>query len=210
MAVLVLGRENSAMIIGIDIDNTITHTTEMIMHYARIFGEEQGINTTPDPHYYYLEDTLGWNQAEAHEFLSQYLGRIYREMRPKDGAVEVIRELKKQHQIILITSRNRRFPQIEEITAAWLAKNGLIYDRLILNTTGNMHHFSKLSACRENRVELMIEDHHELVEEISPFIPVMMFDYPYNRHLSSENIIRVNNWKQVHAWVANRQWGKVP
>jgi hypothetical protein len=33
------------MIIGIDIDNTITHTTEMIMHYAKIYGEEQGLNT---------------------------------------------------------------------------------------------------------------------------------------------------------------------
>jgi hypothetical protein len=42
------------MIIGIDIDNTITHTTEMIMHYAKIYGEEQGLNTVPDLRYYYL------------------------------------------------------------------------------------------------------------------------------------------------------------
>ena len=31
------------MVIGIDIDNTITHTTETIMHYARIFGEQRGL-----------------------------------------------------------------------------------------------------------------------------------------------------------------------
>lgn len=189
------------MIIGIDIDNTITHTTEMIMHYAGVFGEERGINTIPDPRYYYLEDVMGWDPESASDFLSQYLGRIYREMRPKDGAIEVIRRLKKRHQIILITSRNRRFPQVEEITASWLARNGLTYDRLILNTTSNMHYFSKLAVCRENRVELMIEDHHDLVSEISPFIPVMMFDYPYNRHLNSENIIRVKHWDQVHEWV---------
>ena len=55
------------MVIGIDIDNTITHTTETIMHYARIFGEQRGL-TTPDPRYYYLEDTLGWDKAVAEEF----------------------------------------------------------------------------------------------------------------------------------------------
>lgn len=193
------------MIIGIDIDNTITHTTETIMHYARIFGEPRGLNTIPDPRYYYLEDALGWDKAVADEFLSNYLGHIYREMRPKDQAIEVIRQLKRQHEIILITSRNRQFPQVEEVTTCWLAQNGVEYDRLILNATDNMHYFSKLAACQENRVELMIEDHHDLVREISSCIPVIMFDYPYNRHLSSKNIVRVEHWNHVHKWVQSRK-----
>jgi uncharacterized HAD superfamily protein len=35
-------------------------------------------------------------------------------MQPKEQAVEVIRELKKQHELILITSRNQKFPAVEE------------------------------------------------------------------------------------------------
>lgn len=189
------------MVIGIDIDNTITHTTEMIMHYAKIFGQERGLNTTPDLRYYYLEDVLGWDKAVADEFLSHYLGYIYRDMLPKEQAVEVISELKQQHEIILITSRNRQYPEVEKVTTEWLAQNGIAYDRLILNATGNMHYFSKLAVCQENGVELMIEDHHDLVSELSCHIPVIMFDYPYNRHLNDKNIIRVEHWRQVHKWV---------
>lgn len=193
------------MKIGIDIDNTITHTTEMIMHYARIFGQEHGLNTIPDPSYYYLEDALGWDKKTADEFLDHYLGRIYAEMRPKDQAIEVIRELKSEHELILITSRNRQFPQVEEVTVNWLAQNNIAYDRLILNTTSNMHFFSKLAICLENQVEVMIEDHYELVSEISPIIPVIMFEYPYNSHLLSDNIIRVKHWNEVKQWVNQYQ-----
>jgi hypothetical protein len=57
------------MILGIDIDNTITHTTEMILHYAQIFGREQGLNTVADLRYYYLEDILGWDKRVADDFL---------------------------------------------------------------------------------------------------------------------------------------------
>lgn len=193
------------MVIGVDIDNTITHTTEMIMHYARIFGKQRGLNTVPDPRFYYLEDALGWDAAVADEFLHQYLGDIYREMRPKDKAVEVIRELKQDHHIILITSRNQQYPQVEKVTSDWLTHYGVEYDRLILNATSNLHYFSKLAVCLENRVELMIEDHHDLVNEISAHLPVIMFDYPYNSHLKSENIFRVQHWDHVHQLVRSRQ-----
>lgn len=193
------------MIIGIDIDNTITHTTEMIMHYARIFGEERGLNTVPDLRYYYLEDALGWDKKTAQEFLDHYLNRIYREMQPKDQAIEVIRELKREHELILITSRNRQFPRVEEVTVHWLERNRVLYDRLILNTTSNMHFFSKLAICLENEVEVMIEDHYDLVSEISPVLPVIMFDYPYNRHLSNDNIIRVRHWNEVKNWLQGYQ-----
>lgn len=193
------------MIIGIDIDNTITHTTEMILHYAQMFGREQGLNTTPDLRYYYLEDVLGWDKRVADDFLDNYLGRIYTNMRPKDQAVEVIGELKKQHELILITSRNRKFPAVEEVTKNWLKQHGVQYDRLILNQTSNMHFFSKLDVCQENGVEVMIEDHYELVSEISPHLPVIMFEYPYNQHLKNDNIIPVNHWREVAGWLEQYQ-----
>jgi len=197
------------LIIGIDIDNTITHTTEMILHYAQIFGREQGLNTVPDLRYYYLEDVLGWDKRVADDFLDEYLGRIYQHMLPKEQAVEVLSNLKKQHELILITSRNQQFPKVEEVTVNWLNRNGIEYDRLILNKTSNMHFFSKLEACRENHVEVMIEDHYKLVSEISPFIPVIMFEYPYNKHLKSDNIIPVKHWNEIEAWLDQYQPGQI-
>jgi uncharacterized HAD superfamily protein len=198
------------VIIGVDIDNTITHTTEMIMHYAKIYGEEQGLNTVPDLRYYYLEDALGWKTEYADDFFDKYLGRIYNEMKPKDQTVEVLSELKKQHELILITSRNSRFPQVEEVTINWLKRNKIAYDRLILNATSNMHFFSKLAVCQELQVDIMIEDHYELVSEISSILPVIMFEYPYNRHLlQSANIIPVRHWYEVKQWIDSFQTKKM-
>ncbi len=193
------------MILGIDIDNTITHTTEMILHYAQIFGREQGLNTIPDLRYYYLEDILGWDKRIADDFLNHYLGLIYTNMQPKEQAVKVIQELKKQHELILITSRNQKFPAVEEVTRNWLHQHEVPFDRLILNQTSNMHFFSKLEVCRENGVNVMIEDHYELVSEISPHLPVIMFKYPYNRHLKNDNIIPVNHWQEVAGWLEQYQ-----
>jgi len=183
--------------LGIDIDNTITYTTETIMHYAFNFGRERGLNITPDYNHYYLEDVLGWDKETAELFLNENLQEIYCSILPKEKASDVIRELKKDHEIILITSRNRRFHNVEQLTAEWLHKNGIVYDQLILNTTYNMHFFSKLEVCLKHGVDVMIEDHYELIKEISPVIPVIAFDYPYNRHLKNDNIIRVRNWMEI-------------
>lgn len=189
------------MIIGIDIDNTITYTTEMIMHYAEIFGRERGLNTVLDPNEYYLEEALGWPGKSVEEFFDIYLDSIYRDVGPKEHAADVIQKLQKHNRIVLITSRNYQFGNIEEVTRNWLEQHDITYDELILNATPNMHHFSKLGVCMQQGVNLMIEDHHDLARELSQFMPVVLFDYPYNRKVESENIIRVTNWIEAEKWV---------
>jgi len=126
-----------------------------------------------------------------------YLASIYRDMKVKEKAQEVIRQLKEQHELIVISSRNKNIPETEQITRDWLEQNGIVYDRLILNTTSNIHFFNKIKVCKDYGVEVMIEDHLELARELSEFIPVILFDYPYNRQLSSDRIIRVKTWDEV-------------
>lgn len=185
------------MIIGIDIDNTISHTTEMILNYVEIFGRENQLNTVADLSEYYLEQSLGWEEATAARFLDTYLPNIYKEVKPKPYAVDVIRELHEKHSIVLVTSRNQQFPYVTEATLEWLNRHELEYDKLVMNNTKNMHYFSKLDACLDNQIELMIEDHHDLVLELSARMPVIMFHYPYNAHISAKNIRRVENWLEI-------------
>lgn len=186
------------MIIGIDIDNTITYTTQLIMHYAEIFGRERGVNTVPKLTEYYLEEALGWPSESVEEFFDIYLESIYRKVMPKEQVTEIIQQLQKDHHIVLITSRNYRFPGIEEITREWLEKHNIAYDELVLNATPDMYHFSKVSVCMQYKVDIMIEDHHDLAQELSSFIPVILFDYPYNKDVKSDNIFRVSNWAEVY------------
>jgi uncharacterized protein len=185
------------MNIGIDIDNTITHTRELILDYVQIFARENDLITKVDLNHYSLERSLSWDTDLIIRFLSTYLTDIYQHVAPKPHALDVIRALHQHHSIILITSRNQRDQIIKSVTLEWLSRNQVEYDKLIMNNTANMHHFSKLESCLDNNIDVMIEDHHDLSLELSGFMPVVMFDYPYNTHLKANNITRVRNWLEV-------------
>ncbi len=185
------------MHIGIDIDNTITNTREIILDYVGKFDQENNLKTKVDLSQYNLEESLMWDAKLIKRFLNTYLADIYASVRPKPHAIEVIEDLHQCHSIILITSRNQRDLSIKESTLEWLSRYQLSYDKLVMNNTENMHHFSKLAACLENDIDLMIEDHHELSLELSERLPVLMFDYPYNTHLDVSNITRVKDWLEV-------------
>ena len=186
-----------SMRIGIDIDNTITKTRETILAFLERHALARSLPYSFDPSQYTLEEALSWETGELEIFIKLHLADVYREVRPKPHAVEVIRDLHRNHYITLITSRNRHNGNIHDITLEWLARNDVQYDQLIMNETENMHHFSKLAACLENGIQVMIEDHDGLALELSGFFPVVLFDYPYNTNISGDNIIRVQDWLQV-------------
>ncbi len=192
------------MNIGIDIDNTITNTREIILDYVETFNRENNLQTNVDLSRYSLEESLMWDSQLINRFLSTYLADIYKYVSPKPYSIEVIRELQQHHSIILITSRNQRDKSITIATLEWLTKFQLPYNKLVMNNTDNMHHFSKLEACLANNIDLMIEDHHDLSLELSSIIPVLMFDYPYNAHLDANNITRVNDWLEVKDFIEGR------
>lgn len=190
------------MIIGIDIDNTITSTRDLILEYVRTFERENDLRSELDLNHYSLEESLNWEAPLIERFLSTYLTDIYKYVAPKPKAIEVIKTLHQQHTIILITSRNQRDAAIKSLTLEWLSRYQVAYDQLIMNDTENMHHFSKLAACLEYHVEVMIEDHHDLSLELSECIPVIMFDYPYNEYLTADNIVRVHDWLAIPSIIA--------
>ena len=185
------------MRIGIDIDNTITNTRETILAFLQRYALARSLPYSFDPSKYTLEEAIPWEPKDLDRFIEQHLADVYREVAPKSHAVETIRNLHCHDYIALITSRNRRNGNIREITMEWLARNQVEYDQLIMNDTVNMHHFSKLAACLENGIQVMIEDHDGLALELSRFIPVVLFDYPYNANIRGDNIIRVQDWLQV-------------
>ncbi len=185
------------MRIGIDIDNTITNTRETILVFLERYALAHSLPYSYDPSKYTLEEAISWAPRDLEIFIEKHLPDVYREVTPKPHAVEVIRDLHRNNYIALITSRNRRNGNIREITLEWLARNQVPYDQLIMNETENMHHFSKLAACLDNDIQVMIEDHDGLAVELSRFIPVILFDYPYNTNVRDDNIIRVQDWLQV-------------
>ncbi len=191
------------MIIGIDIDNTITDTREIIIEYVSAYANSNHLSSEFDLTKYNLEEALPWKIDDLGAFRANFLADIYRQVAPKPQALEVIRDLHQEHDIVLITSRNQRNHLVRTVTLEWLDRHQIAYDHLVMNNSENMHHFNKLAACLDHRIDLMIEDHDGQALDLSRFFPVILFDYPYNTYLEAKNITRVTNWLEVKPIVDN-------
>ncbi|MEQ8173844.1 MAG: hypothetical protein ABRQ26_02145 [Syntrophomonadaceae bacterium] len=195
------------MRIGIDIDNTITSTSEVILKYAQCFGRENHLNIIPNQQAYLLEDVLGWPRPVVERFFASSLLDIYTHVKPRPMAVEIMREWSSRHDLVIITSRQKYSPGIEQATREWLGRHRVVYHKLIMNTTSDFHYSSKVDACLDNGVEIMLEDHHDQALELSRWLPVLLFTYPYNEHIQAKNVRRVKDWLEVKNIVRNLEEG---
>ena len=98
------------MNIGIDIDDTITKTSEEIDLYAKEYTENvlkrkfelQNIEIF-DP--MWPKHLYNWTDEEDEKFWDLYYEKIMENVKPKEDAVEVINNLSVKNNIIIITAR---------------------------------------------------------------------------------------------------------
>ena len=112
----------------------------------------------------------------------------------------MINSLKNQgHQIYLITARSvldipkeqRNTKDITDITLNWLNKNNIYFNHL------EMCCFNKDVFCKQNNIDVMIEDSPTNLIKVSQYIPVICMDCSYNRSIVNPQITRVYNWDQI-------------
>ena len=116
------------MVIGIDIDDTITNSSELIMEYAKRFFESDDINI--------VNDILRAPKIEGKllEFYHKYLPEMIERYTVKENAVEVINRLKENgFKIIIITARGYTITQgnLDIITIDYFNKHGIMADEII-------------------------------------------------------------------------------
>ena len=121
------------MIIGLDIDDTITDTFGVMFAYADKFMIEdlkREINIKPTVDIAdtgYVQALHNWNREDELKFFNKYYRNLIEETIPYHFAVETINKLKDEgNTIILITARfDTENVQVEETTKAWLKKYGI-------------------------------------------------------------------------------------
>ena len=110
------------MIIGIDIDNTITNTYDASLKYLKMF----------DSNY---DDWHKLPKDRKDQFLKLYIDNIMEEATLKEGVNEAFKYLKEHnYKIILITARNNKHSSnTKDITLKYLEENNVIYDKIIFD-----------------------------------------------------------------------------
>lgn len=189
------------MIIGIDIDDTISDTYEVMMNYAQeytidVLKREPILNESADcSNHFYTKYMHNWKDDEDLDFLNLYYEKILKEVRPRTLAIEYLRKLQEEgNKIILITARwESDFFDVRKTTENWIKENNIPCDKLIINAE------NKLIAAKEENVDVFIDDSFSNCEMVSNGgIKSYLMDSRVNKGLKNEKIERIYSWPHLY------------
>ena len=181
------------MKIGIDIDGVLTDLSRFYLDYGSKFVFENTMYKIVNPNGYGIEEILNLEKGGFRDFWLKYDDYYTKKTYTREFAAEVIQKLKEDgNEIHLITARNPKKEQDESWTTDWLKENDIYYDKLTFTN-------EKLEYCKENNIDLMIEDTVKNIVSISKVIPVICFDTRYNQNCEGDNITRCYSWYDIYS-----------
>ena len=192
------------MVIGIDMDDTICSTNELIIEVADQYDKEVlGGTGVKDESAYEFSEMMGWPEGMKGQFFADRLEYIMSHSPIKDDAKEVINRLHDEgYKIVIISFRKDKYLKDPyKLTENWLKENGVHYDKLYVNTG------TKTDECIENNVTLFIDDKESHCEDVSSAgIDVLLFTNAYNH--DETRFDRVNSWTEVYDYIKEKYNGK--
>ena len=137
------------MRIGIDLDDTICRTTEMVGDKMEEYAEKNNIEV--------LE--IMNDESMKFDFFNEYLPEIYRNVQIKRNVKDVIRRLKNKGKLIfLITARTNSYvpsvTNVADITEEWLKDNGIEVDGIFSSAYGE----DKAQIMKREKINVMVDD----------------------------------------------------
>lgn len=202
------------MNIGIDIDGVLTNYTKYVIEEGIKYCKEHHIPYQLKADGYDSTEILGWDKKTDKEFWKQKIFDYATNNPVEENASNVIKKLKENNTIYIITARWLASPEEESnlmateencqkmrrIVKEWLSKNDIPYDHIIFSNSDKSVHIL------ENNISFMIEDSATNVRELSKITKVVCFDRPYNKNIANENIHRCSNWQEIGDYlIANNQ-----
>lgn len=189
------------MKIGIDIDNVISNfNDELLKEYLK---HDKKLRNTGiiNKDVFIRYGMFDWTEKEETEFYKNSIERIAIKLKPIHRATETIKKLKEDgNEIIIISGRNNgEYNNPYKLTEEWLAKYNIVYDKLILTNAYNKE--EKANVCKENNIDIMIEDSTQTAVNIEKVgTKVLFMNTRYNKN--NENFEKVSNWKEIYSKIS--------
>lgn len=194
------------MRIGIDIDGVLNSQYNFCIEYGSKFCNELGNYKIENINALDTTDMFLWSEEIAHQFWDKYREDLVSVIPAKLFAAEVINRLKNENsEIYIITARKNNDEwfskklqnKVEDITKQWLLNNNIFYDKITFDVK------NKGEFCRKNNVDFMIEDDPKNLRTLIGNTNVIIFDYPYNRNIEFNNVLRAYSWYDIYYKIKN-------
>ena len=190
------------MIIGVDIDDTLTdirdELAEEALKYAKSLNkeiDEKKVVWDNNNNGSSFKERYNLDYDELLYFFRNIQENITKKAKPREDVVDVIKKLRKDgHKIYIITARDSEFHNDPyELSKTWLDKNNIEYDKLIVNAR------DKVKICKEQNVNIFIDDKLSNCIEISNenIITIRITNYT-EQH---KNIVNKKNWKEIYEYI---------
>lgn len=188
------------MVIGIDIDDTISDTCEVMLNYAQeytidVLKREPILESKSCNNHFYIQYLHNWKEGEDIGFLECAYEKIITEAKPKTLAVKYLKKLHDEgNKIILITARwEAKNFDVKKTTEKWIEANDVPCDKLILNAE------NKLIAAKQENLDIFIDDSFSNCQMVSSSgIKTFLMDTRFNVGLNDEKIERVFSWPHLY------------
>ncbi len=188
------------MNIGIDIDDTISNTHDVLFSYAQMYTIKDLKRKIKEPKEKimtgngYCQRFHNWSKEETIHFFDVYYERILKEVTVKKFAKEIIHQLREQgNKIYLITARFERPTfDMKKVTRQWLEDNEIEYDDIIFDAQ------DKVEAVKNNNIEILIDDAVPNCKSVSEAgIKTYIMNSIENQGYEIPNVMRLYSW--LHA-----------
>ena len=137
------------MRIGVDMDDTICRTTEIVHDRLEQYSDSLGINPL---------DIMNDEELKKN-FFAIYAEDIYSNAEIKRNVASVLKRLRsKGNEIYIITSRGDEFSSsnttAEEVTSKWLKEHNIEVDKIITGVYGE----ERAEVIKNNNIDIMIDN----------------------------------------------------
>ena len=195
------------MRIGIDIDGVLTDLEQFSMNYISKYCVENNIAYHIENRNYDHCKTFHISKEIENDFWKENLEYYAINEKARPFASEIIGKLKQEgHEIYIITARWQTNKEddigdrMRGIVKNWLDENKIIYDKLIFSKASKERKYQEII---ENKIDLMIEDAPNNINELKDFVPVICYDTGYNKECVGDKITRCYSWYDIYAKIQN-------
>ena len=195
------------MRIGRDIDGVLTDIEQFVIDYISKYCVENKIKYNIGDYDYNYSKTFNITDEQEENFWNEYLEYYAVNEKARPFAAEVINKLREDgHEIYIITARwltNRDDDignRMKEIVKNWLYENEILYDKLIFSKALKER---KSQEITEHKIDLMIEDSPNNINELANIIPVICYNAEYNKNCIDNKIIRCYSWYDIYSKINN-------
>ena len=183
------------MIIGIDIDDTLTYLQPVKLKTAQEYIEKNNLGfKLVDPNALFFSQMFDWTSEECNDFWFSEADKMLTNAPARKYASSVITNLhNKGHKIVIITARTTEWHKRPyEMSYEWLMKNNIPFDKLIVG------HMDKTQVCLDEKIDVFIDDLPSTLEKLQPYgIKTILMETPHNVNNETYTGKRASNWQQV-------------